>query len=208
MKLTIGKLRAVFLALALLLRLGISLSHAAPAQSCSDSHRVVITIREKAMLKLHSAQDSTFTIDIEEDGAAGDQIELVSQMHADDNYLHYTSIVKGKDQTRKITVHIDDAGKIPAGATLTVQPGAIGAGAAVQGDPGVIVDNAINLATAASSANAKDLVSAIKCCATGTGGSDGVRLCYALSIDDDEALGTLAAGEYAVEVTYTLSGSQ
>lgn len=203
MKTRTQKTIAIFLGLALLLVLGVSRSHAAMTD---DSHNVVITINECALLALNSNQDTTFTIDIVEDGEAGDSIAVVGGENLNNNYLHYTSIVDGTGKTRKITVQIDDD-NIPAGTTLTVLPGA--PAATGQGDKGTAVSTAIDLSTAAGATNAKDLVSGIKSCSTGNGSTDGVQLTYALAIDNQTtAVAALVADEYTVEVTYTLTAAQ
>ncbi|MDY0175519.1 MAG: hypothetical protein RBT25_01350 [Lentisphaeria bacterium] len=205
MKTRTQKTIAIFLGLALLLVLGVSRSHAALTDN--DSHNVVITINECALLALNSNQNTTFTIDIVEDGEAGDSIAVVGGENLNNNYLHYTSIVDGTGKTRKITVQIDGADNIPAGTTLTVSPGA--PAATGQGDKGTAASTAIDLSTAAGATNAKDLVSGIKSCSTGNGSADGVQLTYALAIDNQTtAVAALVADEYTVEVTYTLTAAQ
>ena len=87
---------------------------------------------------------------------------------------------------------------------MTVLPGApTDAG---QGTKGTAADAAIDLSTAATSANAKDLVTGIKTCSTGKAATDGVQLTYDLTLVG-ASIADLVSGTYTTVVTYTLTDS-
>jgi hypothetical protein len=92
---------------------------------------------------------------------------------------------------RSITAAWGGSDAAPAGCSLTLEVTALTAGCGTQ-------ESQITM-----SAIAQDIVTDIGSCATGTGGTDGGRLTYTLSVDDVTQLD--ASDDQSVTVTLTLT---
>jgi hypothetical protein len=155
---------------------------------------VTITVEEVAELGI-VGDEVSFTVGF--DTTAGDAFK-VTATNADKKFLQYTSIVSS-GPTRKITVQ--QTGELPDGVTLKVTPAAPSGG---QGTKGSEVGS-ITLNDYEGDGDAADVVTEIGSCYTGTTASDGVKLTYALTVEnaDVASLKTLAQTGYTI--TYTLT---
>ena len=113
--------------------------------------------------------------------------------NASDNatYVQYTSTV-GASNARKLTAAWGGSDAAPAGCSLKLT--ATPSGGTNQGSTA----GQITL-----SSTAQDIVTTIKSCATGTGGTSGTQLTYLLSIDTMTSL--VAAESKSATVTLTLT---
>ena len=106
-------------------------------------------------------------------------------------YVQYTSTV-GASNSRKLTAAWGGSDAAPAGCSLKLT--AAPAGGTNQGS---------SAGQIAVSSTAQDIVTTIKSCATGTGGTSGAQLTYQLSVD---TVTSLVAGESkSATVTLTLT---
>ncbi len=153
--------------------------------AATTSHSVQMQVREICLLGVTGAP-AALAIN---PPAAGGQ----TPANAADNstYLLYTStVVVGK--SRVITAAWGASDAAPAGCSLklTATPG----GGANQGASA----GQITMAT-----TAKNIVTTIKSCATGSAAGNGARLAYVLSVDDVTAL--VANESKTVTITFTLT---
>lgn len=106
-------------------------------------------------------------------------------------YAQYTSTV-GTSTTRKLTAAWGGSDAAPAGCSLKLT--ATPSGGTNQGT---------GAGQITMSATAQDVITTIKSCATGTGGTDGAQLTYVLSVD---TMTSLVAGESkSATITLTLT---
>jgi len=106
-------------------------------------------------------------------------------------YAQYTSTV-GASTTRKLTAAWGGSDAAPAGCSLKLT--ATPSGGTNQGT---------SAGQITMSATAQDVITTIKSCATGTGGSNGAQLTYVLSVDTVTSL--VAAESKSATITLTLT---
>ena len=149
----------------------------------TDVHTVTININDIAIIDLEGG-DITLALTAPDD--AGDDPVYDEDATC---YLNYTSVVASGAE-KKITAQIT-TGTVPAGADLKLTA-APAAGEGTSGGQVTLDDLA-----------AKNVITAIGSCATGTGANDGAQLTYRLDVEDVTAL--LASTNNDVDVTYTIT---
>jgi hypothetical protein len=168
----------------------------AAALDDTAAHDVTVNVTEVALINAVGT-DPAFTIGVG-DGAVGGEEFGVSPAAAGEKYLQYTSIV-ALGETRTITAEIDES-DLPPGTTLFVAATAAAGGKGSLGNAGAEID---------LNDDAQPIITSIGSGYTGTGGADGVQLTYRLSINDgQEGMLAAAAGDYTIEVTYTLTAGE
>lgn len=171
------------------------------AASDTTDHDITINVEEVALIDLNNNAAITFTIGAP--ALAGDAFVVDPEEDAS-KWLWYTSIVAGSEESRKITVEIDNSTNIPAGVLLYVEALNDADPTGGCGELGSFVAGPIELNDTAG--DAEDIVTAIGSGYTGrVDGTDGVQLEYTLDIDGCEEL---FAGNYTVNVLYTLTDSE
>ncbi len=158
-----------------------------------EAHDVSITVNEVAELGI-AGDEVSFTVGF--DTTAGQPFKVTST-NEDAKYLQYTSIVD-TGETRTITVQQTD--DLPPGVTLKVTPTT--AGGDKQGNVGTAAQNAITLNDIDGATN---VVTDIGSCYTGTESSDGVKLTYTLTVENDDVSSLKTLAETGYTVTYTLT---
>ena len=106
-------------------------------------------------------------------------------------YAQYTSTVPAS-QTRLLTAAWGSSDAAPAGCLLRLTA-----------TPNIATNQGSTAGQITVSATAQDLVTAIKSCATGTGGTSGAQLAYSLDVSDPTAL--VAGATKTATVTLTLT---
>ena len=160
-------------------------------------HAVAITIPTVALVDVEDGTNEANSINLSPTITgldAGQEVEFSAATNSS-FYLNYTSIV-ASEQTRDIRVQLSES-TLPTGVTivLSASESAIGG----KGTKGTGVSD-ITLETA----SAKDIVTGIGSCYTGTG-IKGHQLTYKLAFNDDN-YASLLAGSYGATVTYTITG--
>jgi hypothetical protein len=106
-------------------------------------------------------------------------------------YVQYTSTVSA-GLARKITAAWGGSDAAPAGCLLRLTA-----------TPNIATNQGSTAGQITVSATAQDLVTTIKSCATGTGGTSGAQLAYSLDVSDPTAL--VAGATKTATVTLTLT---
>jgi hypothetical protein len=156
-------------------------------QANVDSHTVTMDVSDMAVLNLTGGN---ITLTIAAPGTGG-------QQPADDTdntcYLQYTATVpSGMNRTLSVAWGAGDTA--PGGCSLRVT--ATPSGAAGEGS---------TAGQRTISSSGQTVVTSIGSCFTGTGGTDGANLSYALTVTDASSL--VAGDSEAATVTYTLTDS-
>lgn len=135
-----------------------------------------------------TAPTLTFAVPIE----AGTAIGAVTN---NTSWINYTSIIAG-EETNKVSVILSGTA-VPAGTTLKVVAAAhAGTGDGTYGTP---TSSAVTLST-----TARDLITAIGSCYTGTGNENGHQLTYIWSVNADDYASVKAAANADITATYTI----
>jgi hypothetical protein len=106
-------------------------------------------------------------------------------------YAQYTSVVCGAT-TRAVTANWGGGDAAPSGTSLSLEVTSLTAGCGTAVAGGITVD-----------ATARNIVTGVTSCATGTGGTDGAQLTYTLSVSDVTQLDS--CDDQSVTITLTLT---
>jgi hypothetical protein len=153
--------------------------------AATTSHSVQMQIGEICLIGVTGAPSALVIAP----PAAGGQ----TPANATDNstYLLYTSTVAA-GKTRAITASWGASDAAPAGCSLKLTA-----------TPGAGVNQGASAGQITLAATARNIVTTIRSCATGSTAGSGARLAYVLSVDDATAL--VASESKTVTVTFTLT---
>jgi hypothetical protein len=159
------------------------------------THTVAINIPTVALVDVEDADGEATTINLAPDISALEAGEAVDFSTANDNslWLNYTSVV-ASEQTRNITASI--SGTLPSGISLKLQAGGISTGNGARGNSA----GQITL-----SENGQNVVTDIGSAYTESGENKGHQLTYVLDMNNNSYAGLIAADNYNVTVTYTIT---
>ncbi|MFH1942534.1 MAG: hypothetical protein ABIL68_10565 [bacterium] len=148
----------------------------------NDNHDVTLVVNSIAEIAVSADVSLTVTAPTTPGGIPQDDSDNSA-------YLRYTSTVPAS-WTRNVTAAWGAGNAAPAGTQLRLQ-------ASPQSGKGT------SAGQVTVSSSAQNIVTAISSCFTGTGGSDGAQLAYALEVTDATAL--VATESKTVTVTFTMT---
>ncbi len=186
------KLQKLFFAAVIVLSANAAFSQ----DSETDSHTVLISIPQIAILDLETTGSLDFTLGADTTREAGSPISFTGAVNSD-TWINYTSLVSGTS-TNKVMVSLDAA--VPTGLELTLLVAADAAGGAgLVGTPTSGI--AVPLTT-----TALDIITGIGSAYTGNLERKGHQLTYQLGYADDDATNftNLVIADTDLVITYTI----
>ncbi len=175
----------------------LSAANAFAGDDNQKTHSISINIPEVALLNLEGG--SSISLSPTAPTEAGGAFDFSTAVNSD-IWVNYSSIISGQ-ASRNVTVQIT-SGTVPAGLTIKLKASeysaAGGGGKGTFGKPTgeVTIDN-----------TAKNVITGVKSCYTGTGVKNGHNLQYALELDSNskDPYSLLSEGSTPITVMYTLT---
>ncbi len=172
----------------------IFLSKVAVSQSDVTSHSIKIEIPRVALLGLLSEDSKEINYEVDNPNTAGNSIRYEKVKNK--IWLNYSSIIRSKNQKRKIVASIKDA--LPSGFSLKLSTHkTANSGTGELGVPA----NEVTLSNVPS-----DIITGIGSCYTGKGTNKGYLLKYTLEFDKSSAnYALLSSKSFQLNILYTLT---